>query len=122
VRRALLCCLLPAALVTGCGSQGGLRFPFGGRAEAEPDSNALRLAAIEQRLERIDIAVTRLDGLVRQNHAAGWQRRCEVGGGQTFPAHLAMGEAGLGLVRRGCGQVRDRMHERRLLPCDEGEY
>ena len=61
-------------------------------------------------------------GRGRQNHAAGWQRRCEVSGSQTFPAHLAVGETGLGLVRRGCSQVRDSVHERRLLPCDEGEY
>lgn len=70
MRRSWLLCLLPAALALGCGSQGGLRFPFGGESRAEPDSTLLRLAAVEQRLERIEAAIGRLEGLERQNHAA----------------------------------------------------
>jgi len=101
VRHPFSWCLWPLLLALGCASQGGSRFPFGGRQPAEPDSAALRMAAMEQRLGRIDAALGRLEALIRQNHAATQAELGELRGETR-----ALGERVSGLDRRQAGDWR----------------
>jgi tol-pal system protein YbgF len=101
MRRTILPLLLVVSLAGGCASQGGLRFPFGGKSEAPVDSTALRLAALDQRFEQVDATLTRIEGLVRQNNAEVKTQLGELSGDvRTVEERIA------GLERRGAGEWR----------------
>jgi tol-pal system protein YbgF len=101
MKRATLPLLIGLLLTGGCASQRGLHFPFGGKSEAQVDSTALRMAEIEQRFERVDATLTRIEGLVRQNNADVKTQLGELAGDvRTVEERVA------GLDRRAPGEWR----------------
>jgi tol-pal system protein YbgF len=112
MRARWLALIALAAATAGCGTQHGLHLPFGGKPEpAEPDSAALRMAALEQRMEGLDAALERIEGLMRQHNAEMTAQLDELG-----TTVRTVGERVSSLDRRSMGETRGLIPGRESMP------